>query len=1076
MTGFKNSFSMAVRRNTQLEKVIEDVSKSTSLEELHGHLQSIIGEEKPIKCSKHFLSKLDKLMCMTLDRCAYKAAILCLNIIGKHGRHLHAAGCAPGLSGIITQGLVKKINFVHMVQWFEKCRNLWVNGGPHWNETLLSLCEDFSDTLLEVHGACDEGTNEVTESFLYLLGHLAVDTRIYILIRKEAMRKFNIILDKIPAALKKKKISSSKEASDIMLKLAAQILDGGDYDFQTALTESLCRMASSNRRKELAGQWFSISHVATAFVKIRDAEFETDCRKFLNLVNGMQGDLRRVYSYPCLGTFLDQHELSMPADENLEEFWIDFNLGSRSISFYFSLADDGAEEGQWETFSVIENEVESYTVAEKGKRKVLQIRLPDGVHLGAVEGSSLSIHFNSSLDIQQAACKVFGEDKRKSFMAKKDNSVVKTEIRIQMVEDGSQLNMSVQSKASEQASINTGGKYKKNVPVQMDQAELQTQHSQEDCVVPDTQPKTGKNTSLRWRRQSVSEMIMMPTQKMSSLPTLALLNMNVREDVIVRESVKACCASSMPPQKPKNSLQTKVNGRELEGNVPLEAEKQAGASKSLQKQTRICKSKEKSQANAVAGNMVKIISSHYKYSRSEKKQKVLSPPFVTRNDVFAFNMDSPLKTENKNLKRHLFSDTDTDHSLEVSWLKESHKKPCVAKYSRQAPIKLASTDPQDAPRVSPKLVKGKPRAKKKTANTRKPAQQPNKPVKSAAAVEPQRTASRRPQRAAASFTKSYRETDTDDSLSASEYSVGKDTFRFTRWNNKKKSETVTPSSPTESVMAPPVSKCGQGPCPGVSFSSSDSEAEERQKSKSKSKARSKLQMKPRRLFNSCKMTHLNSCLVNELSAEAEKSQVVSSFHTVSSAGADGAEEGFSFEAEDDVRDISVKPENLCQQLNFEIKKKCQMRCKMMELYNQQSLKTVQQHVSSINMLVQKDRTQRLEEVGKTLLGEIQKLEQEDLTLKTMEKDLITSWKKQSTSFHSYREQETKRNETLKTVLQGTMCHTLEYEERIFTSQMGLIMKDMKSAQDRLMIDMQQKEIQNIKQGLHALFFPGGGEM
>lgn len=33
-------------------------------------------------------------------------------------------------------------------------------------------------------------------------------------------------------------------------------------------------------------------------------------------------------------------QLLMPSDEKLEEFWIDFNLGSHSISFYFSMADE----------------------------------------------------------------------------------------------------------------------------------------------------------------------------------------------------------------------------------------------------------------------------------------------------------------------------------------------------------------------------------------------------------------------------------------------------------------------------------------------------------------------------------------------------------------------------------------------------------------------------------------------------------------------------------------------------------------------------------------------------------------
>lgn len=39
--------------------------------------------------------------------------------------------------------------------------------------------------------------------------------------------------------------------------------------------EALCRMATPQQRKELADRWFSMQHMASAFVKICDSEFET---------------------------------------------------------------------------------------------------------------------------------------------------------------------------------------------------------------------------------------------------------------------------------------------------------------------------------------------------------------------------------------------------------------------------------------------------------------------------------------------------------------------------------------------------------------------------------------------------------------------------------------------------------------------------------------------------------------------------------------------------------------------------------------------------------------------------------
>ncbi|XP_044065790.1 synaptonemal complex protein 2 [Siniperca chuatsi] len=213
--------------------------------------------------------------------------------------------------------------------------------------------------------------------------------------------------------------------------------------------------------------------------------------------------------------------------------------------------------------------------------------------------------------------------------------------------------------------------------------------------------------------------------------------------------------------------------------------------------------------------------------------------------------------------------------------------------------------------------------------------------------------------------------------------------------------------------------------------------------------------------------------VAEVSTEGKVSRVMSSSHMVSSSHWEAEVGDGDMDMDEDLElpKIAVNPSNLCQQFSSELKKKFQNRYKMMEVYNKQSLKTVQQHVSSLNMQVTKYRTQMLEQVQEVLLEEIHKLEQDDTVLKSMEKDLTMYWKKQTVAFHSYQEQETRRNETLKKALQSNTCHSLEYEERLFTSQMSLIRKDMKSVQDRLLSQMQEGELQSVKRGLHALFFP-----
>ena len=70
----------------------------------------------------------------------------------------------------------------------------------------------------------------------------------------------------------------------------------------------------------------------TLFIKIRD--FETDCRQFFNCFNTSLNIRQLVFSVPVMNCFLGDKELFKPPDRNYSQFWVDFNLGTRSVSTY----------------------------------------------------------------------------------------------------------------------------------------------------------------------------------------------------------------------------------------------------------------------------------------------------------------------------------------------------------------------------------------------------------------------------------------------------------------------------------------------------------------------------------------------------------------------------------------------------------------------------------------------------------------------------------------------------------------------------------------------------------------------
>ncbi|OCT62457.1 hypothetical protein XELAEV_18043538mg [Xenopus laevis] len=377
------------------------------------------------KCSKFLLGKLHKLICRELDNRGVKEASLVVNVIHKFASSM-TLNNEEWLTASIKQGLVEKINLLSY-------------GENQKNETILNFAEDFFDVVMLVHDHSSEGKMQILEHFLVRACSLISNAAVNIFVKQEAARKLNLMLDTMPLGARKK-ILVTEEMTSVMTSMARRILDVGDYDLQVAITEALCRMISATQRGELASLWFPMEFVSEAFKAIKDSEFETDCRKFLNLINGILGDKRSVVTMPCLSVYLDNHKLQIPCDENLEEFWIDFNTGTQSISFYVST--DAAEDHQWETVCMTDSDVIVYSIEEVDNNKLLTVDMKAPIAIGHYEGKQIRIYFSYTLDILDATRRVFAAHKNKGFIKKQTVSEAETTVRIIFEESGSQVLLS----------------------------------------------------------------------------------------------------------------------------------------------------------------------------------------------------------------------------------------------------------------------------------------------------------------------------------------------------------------------------------------------------------------------------------------------------------------------------------------------------------------------------------------------------------------------------------------------------------------------------------------------------------
>ncbi|KAK0134161.1 Synaptonemal complex protein 2-like [Merluccius polli] len=167
-----------------------------------------------------------------------------------------------------------------VVLWFEAVCELLSCECYRNTGALQSLAEDFYD--------------------YFLLARLVLEPAITFSLRLEGIRTYNSLVESLNRE-ERKQLQVDRNQHQILDQLAASILTVGDYELQVSLSEALCRLTPRKDREQRANHWFSSRDIIDAFCKIRDGDFEV---------------------------------LFSPKDDKLDQFWIDFNLGSECISFF----------------------------------------------------------------------------------------------------------------------------------------------------------------------------------------------------------------------------------------------------------------------------------------------------------------------------------------------------------------------------------------------------------------------------------------------------------------------------------------------------------------------------------------------------------------------------------------------------------------------------------------------------------------------------------------------------------------------------------------------------------------------
>ncbi|KAI8479592.1 male genitalia morphogenesis [Branchiostoma belcheri] len=329
-------------------------------------------------------------------------------------------------------------------------------------------------------------------------------------LRLEAGRTLNVLLQGITSSIRHE-YKTSPGMKAVMKNLAKLIQGAGDFELQITTLEALFRMMSRTDRGTVAREWFPDPAVNSAMLHIRDSDFET---------------------------------LQQPADDNLTDFWVDFNTSSHSISLFVVDKNntDQDEADGWETVVIKSPDVKFYMLSEcMGDIRLEMVLLRPACDISEVCAESnrdktaifvlkkspdipraLDLSLGKGKERQKPHVSVAGTPVRFSTCAAADSSVMEDD------DIQSQLGKPPQPRTA-QKHVSTKGKvsvpaqtmashFTSPVQVSGSSANPDKQKTENQCSVTSSTPRTpvGKNTGAVQKKKVKTPLQMVTSGQVSS--------------------------------------------------------------------------------------------------------------------------------------------------------------------------------------------------------------------------------------------------------------------------------------------------------------------------------------------------------------------------------------------------------------------------------------------------------------------------------------------------------------------------------------------------------------------------------